>query len=183
MSVEARSPLQAGAIYNVSVQRREGRLRFPAVVRWCHLTGTEPNPKGEVAPVYRAGLDFRDALDEAARQLLEFIRGHVVVELERRLAGRFTLREGENFELGGRNDFEVRKLSRSGMLIHTSFVPDTGSVLELELRQPYPLKVAARVAYFNLVKNQENVVAIGVEFLDPSPEAIATIQKIIEQAL
>ncbi len=183
MSVEAPGALKSGAIYTVSVEGATGRLRFPAIVRWCNLVATAPGTKGDVAPVYRAGLDFRDALDESARQLFEFIRGHIVVELERRLAGRFTVREGEEFAIGARGEFVVRKLSLSGMLIHTAFVPDSGAVLELELRHPVAWKARARVAYVELVKNEENVVQVGLEFLDASPEATAAIQTIIDNSL
>jgi len=183
MSIEAQSALQAGANYTVSVRRREGRLRFPAVARWCHLMGTEESAKGEIVPVYRAGLDFRDALDESARQLLAFIQEHVVVELERRLAGRFTVREGDDIAVGTRGEFEGRTLSLSGMLIETSVVPAVGAVLEVHVRQPHALTARARVAYVEPTPGEDASALLGIEFLELSPAATAAIERTIAEAL
>lgn len=182
LSLATHSPLRAGTRYALRVPRN-GELRFNATVRWCRLVGTEKNSREEVVPVYHAGLDFRDDLDAHARELLSFIESHVVVELERRLAGRFTVSEDTALDIGARGDFVARRLSRSGMLIETDIVPESGAVLQLEVRhERHPWKTGARVAYVAPATGGEKA-QIGIEFLDLSEPAADAVEKVIEEII
>lgn len=182
LSLATHSPLRAGTRYALRVPRN-GELRFNAMVRWCRLVGTEKNSREEVVPVYHAGLDFRDDLDQHARELLSFIESHVVVELERRLAGRFTVSEDTALDIGARGDFVARRLSRSGMLIETDIVPESGAVLQIEVRHDrHPWKTGARVAYVAPAEGGEKA-QIGIEFLDLSEPAADAVEKLIEEII
>ena len=159
----------------------DGVLRFEAVVQWCKLVGTEKNAAGEMGPLYHSGLDFRDQLDQRARELLTFIEDHVVVDLERRIAGRFTVRQDTALDVGARGDFVARRLSRSGMLIETDLVPEPGARLELEVRhERHPWRASARVAHVSAHGDKSE---LGIEFLDLDPPAIAAVEAIIEEVL
>lgn len=175
--------LRSGTRYALRVRSAtdDHELRFEATVRWCRLVGTESNAGGEVLAVYHAGLDFRDQLDQQARALLSFIEAHVVVELERRIAGRFTVETDTVLEIGARGDFVARRLSRTGMLIETELVPERGARLELEVRhERHPWRAIARVAH--IVERGERT-ELGIEFLELDGQAVSAVEAVIEEQL
>jgi hypothetical protein len=183
LSLSTQTALRSGTRYTLRVPSRQGELRFHATVRWCRLVGTERNALDEVVPVYHAGLDFRDELDQQARELLSFIESHVVVELERRLAGRFTVSQDTALEIGARGDFVARRLSRSGMLIETELVPEKDALLKVEVRHDrHPWEARARVAYVAAREGGEGA-ELGIEFLELSEPAASAVQAVIEEVL
>ena len=106
MAIETGSVLKVGGDYWLRLNQDEGPLRFKTNVKWCHLVRNERNAAGESHAVYHAGLDFRDGLDENARQVLTFLEKHIVVEVDRRLTGRFQLAETRAAAIAIRHDFE-----------------------------------------------------------------------------
>src|SRR5262245_24226710 len=91
MLIETGSVLKVGGDYWLRLAQDDGPIRFKTNVKWCRLVRNEKDATGDVRAVYQAGLDFRDGLDENARQVLSFLEKHIVVELDRRLTGRFGL--------------------------------------------------------------------------------------------
>jgi hypothetical protein len=136
LAVETTSMLRLGATYWLRLPRGGDELRFKATVAWCHLERTRKNHQGESVPVYHAGLDFRESLDERTRQMLVFLKEHSILEVGERIAGRFQPRHKLSAELSVRYPFEVRRLSLSGMLIETEFAPELGDTLEMEIDGP-----------------------------------------------
>ena len=136
LAVETTSLLRLGATYWLRLPQGRDELRFQATVAWCHLERTRRNPQGESVPVYHAGLDFRESLDERTRQMLVFLKEHSILEVGERIAGRFQPRHKLSAELSVRYPFEVRRLSLSGMLIETDFAPELGDTLEMEIDAP-----------------------------------------------
>lgn len=183
LELSTQTALRSGTRYFLRVPAADGDLRFHATVRWCRLVGTEKNSRDEVVPVYHAGLDFRDELDQQARELLSFIESHVIVELERRLAGGFTVAADTALEIGARGEFVARRLSRSGMLIVTDVVPEKGALLSLEVRhERHPWKAGGRVAYVS-PRADGAAAEIGIEFVDLSPPAATAVEAVIEEVL
>src|SRR6185503_7562039 len=123
MAIETSSVLKVGGDYWLRLNQDGANLRFKTNVKWCHLVRNERDAAGEQRAVYHAGLDFRDGLDENARQVLSFLEKHVVVEVDRRLTGRFSLARAQTAAIGVRHDFEVRRLSLGGMLVETVWDP------------------------------------------------------------
>src|SRR5687768_11457970 len=91
MAIETGSVLKVGGDYWLRVSPQDGvPLRFKTHVKWCRLVRNERHAGGDVRAVYQAGLDFRDGLDDNARQVLSFLEQNIVVELDRRLTGGFS---------------------------------------------------------------------------------------------
>lgn len=61
LGIETHSPVPVlmHSAFMISDGRRRSTIR--GEVRWCRLTGTVPLPNGEVAPVYRAGIEILDS--------------------------------------------------------------------------------------------------------------------------
>ena len=186
LSLATHSPLRAGTRYALRVPRN-GELRFHAVVRWCRLVGTEKNTREEVVPVYHAGLDFRDGLDEHARQVLAFLEKHIVVEVDRRLTGRFNLAQQRTAAIAVRHDFEVRRLSLGGMMVETVWDPAPDSVVDLEVQTGRGV-VHTRGKVRSVLPaigdpNGPPVFQVGLEFLGLAAEDARSLTALVETLL
>jgi hypothetical protein len=183
MAISTRSMLRVGGTCTLRIPHGGNHLTVPARVMWCRLVGTERAASGEVAPVYQAGLDFRQILDEQAQQMLQLIESSVVVELERRLAGRFKVQVDGPVELQTSQEFEVRRISLSGMLIETALVPEVGAVFDLEIQPDgTAIELRGRVAHVLPNPNGEGS-QVGMEFLALSAEARRALEALIEAQL
>lgn len=134
MAIETGSVLKVGGDYWLRVSPQDGvPLRFKIHVKWCRLVRNERGAGGDVRAVYQAGLDFRDGLDDNARQVLSFLKQNIVVELDRRLTGGFSPAHPRAAALAVHHEFEVRRLSLGGMLVETLWDPAPDSTVDLEL--------------------------------------------------
>lgn len=167
MALETNGYLQFGRRYTVNLDNGERRATLIAKVAWCKLRGTKKNPAGEVVPVYRAGLRFQILASERLHELWEIIRDHAVVEVDDSVFGRFSPERPKVVELDSDYRFSVRKLSLSGMLIETDFVPELEARLPLEVLLPgNPWEALARVVSVpNLGRRSiGELTQVGLEF-------------------
>jgi hypothetical protein len=159
-------------------------LALSAEVKWCRLVQTHRTASGDVVPEYHAGLDFRDSLDQSAKQLLALIESSVVVELERRLAGRFKVTLEDPVQVRTSYEFEVRKISLSGMAIETEMVPEPGKVYDLEIHPDgTPLEARGRIAQVERISEGAERARVGVEFVELSAESRRALEALIEEQL
>lgn len=184
MAIETRTMLKVGGNYHLKIAREGEPLRVKADVRWCHLVRTERLENGEVTPLYKAGIDFRSILDDKARQMLQFIEENIVVELDQRLFGRFHLAGDSSVDLDTDEEFTVRKISLSGMLIETGFTPRADQEFEIEIRpNGEPIEARIRVANVRQVSGEESRTEAGVEFLELGDVDRRRLEKVIERLL
>jgi hypothetical protein len=198
LAVETTSMLRLGAHYVLRLPVTDGELRVDATVEWCHLVGTRRTDAGDSVPVYHAGLDFRESLDDRARQILAFLQEHIVMDINRRLAGRFRPKRAIAAALSTRYPFEVRRLSLSGMLIDTPYAPEVGDQIEMEVDCPTgPFEAVGAVRYVQQ-GSAERVAAAGgaangpiselpwlagVEFAALEPEARDSLTRLIQSLI
>lgn len=182
MAIETRTLLKVGGKYWLRLPNEDGTLRLPAHVKWCHLVRTETTKRGDVVPLYQAGIDFRSVLDEKARQVLQFIESHIIVELDSRMFGRFKIDPGGDVDLGEQQDFRVRRVSLSGMLIETPFLPRLDQVFAMEIRpNGTPFDVRGRVRHVERLKSgEQGVTEVGVEFVNLDSESRRALEALIE---
>ena len=167
MALETNDYLQFGRSYSVNLDHNGHRVTLVATVAWCKLRHTKKNPSGDVVPVFRAGLRFQVLSGERLHELWQIIRDHAVVEVDDSVFGRFAPEQPQVVELDSDYKFSVRKLSLSGMLIETDFVPELEARLPLEVLLPdSPIEALARVASVpNLGRRARGEpTQIGVEF-------------------
>lgn len=186
MALETNSYLHFGRAYTLRLDDDEHSFSLTGTVAWCALKKTIKNDDGEVLPIYRAGLKFEALSSERSRELWELIRSHALVEIEDSVLGRFKVELPTDTELGSSYDFSVRKISLSGMLIETDFVPEMGSSFELQLqldRQRWGIR--GRVASIPRLGRQAlgELTQVGVEFCDLPSDRFSELQRYIESRL
>lgn len=188
MAIETGSVLKVGGDYWLRLAQQDGLpLRFKTNVKWCRLVRNERDAAGEVRAVYQAGLDFRDGLDDNARQVLSFLEQHIVVELDRRLTGRFGLAHPRAAALAVRHDFEVRRLSLGGMLVETVWDPAPDTTVELEVHTGKTVvrtrgKVRSVLPAIGSPGGPPTF-AVGLEFLGLAPEDQRSLAALLETLL
>ncbi len=182
MAVETSGRLNLGRSYSFKLRDGDAEVAIPGRVVWCVLGHTRRAAGGEVAPVYRAGVEFDNVLTDKAQVLVRLIEENAAVRLEKRVFGRFKLEAGEGVSVASQVDFTVRKLSLSGMLVETDFPVTKDSRFPLELRlEDEVVSAIGRVAYVEPQGQQKGreVAHLGFEFIELSKPARVALERFI----
>ncbi len=169
VAVETNVQLVIGRRYEAKIGYRGGFVSAAGTVRRCVLRRTRATEKGEVAPVYEAGIEFDEVLDEAQPELMPIVARSASLQLMPRLHGRFKPDQDETVTLESNVDFEVKRLSLSGLLVESDATPEPDSIIRLELDvSGQKLATAGRVADVSRVRGEGGVwrSQLGIEFLD-----------------
>ncbi len=183
LAVESHQALEIGRKYDLKLHNGREAIDVNVEVQWCHLVRTEPAESGDVAAVYQAGLDFRHVLNDQAHELLRFLEHNVVVDVERRIFGRFKIGLDEPIGLDERHDFLVRQLSFSGMLIETDLTPQVGAAFDIEM-DPDRLHLMTRGKVVHAEPLPQNSgCRAGIQFLHMPAESRESLKELIEGLL
>jgi len=172
MALESSHPLQVGRRYSFRIRDGAELVTLSGVVAWCNLRRTRRVEGDEIVPCYHAGVRFEGVLTTTAEELGRLIEGNAVVEVGQRVFGRFRVEENSPLNVATQVDFEVRKISLSGMLVEAEVEVGLETRVQLEVSLANGLYTCrGRVAYARPPQHPwEKRTQIGVEFLDPPPE-------------
>jgi c-di-GMP-binding flagellar brake protein YcgR len=187
MALETSDYLQVGRSYSLKLKQQDEELSLTGNVAWCRMVGTARAANGDMTAVYSAGLEFENLLSGKARELHRFLGSNAVISLEKRLFGRFRLRESETTDLDHQASFRVEKISLKGMEIDSDTFVEAETVLDLEIRiGRRRLATSGRVAHGNRLEDQPQVEAasrLGIEFLDMDEKTEGAIKDLIRKAI
>lgn len=184
MSIETGNPLKVGRDYSLSLDRDGQPITLSGKVVWCTLVRTTRDERGDVLPIYRAGIHFEDVITGKAGRLLDFIHENAVVSLEKRLFGRFRVETDQSADLGFEADFRVRQISISGMLVETDIAPpvDTRCNMEISLGE-LSFATEVRVVRVQTIEREAPGFSLGVQFTGLSEQARQSLERFIEAEL
>jgi hypothetical protein len=179
VALKADKRLNIGSPYNLRLEVARKSVVVQGVVVWCILSGIRPEGGQEGVPEYSAGLRFTDVLSEKMEELLAFIDEYKVVPEQRLVGVRFAIEARGKALIDYPENYRVKLISLSGMLIEseTSFDAETVHPMELMLPHLPPLHFTGRIA--SLVEVREpppTHFEMGVEFLDMSDEARSRLE-------
>jgi hypothetical protein len=185
-AVRTSTQLQVGRKYNFRLGEGPDSVQLEGKVKWCRLAGTEKRAKGDVVPVYSAGIAFEDILTTTAEKLHLFMEKNVILDLKQRIFGRLKVEARDEIDLETESKFLVKQLSASGMLIITELPPKPESVVELELQlNGQTFESLGRVVYsaeLDLVENELRY-RVGVEFVKPGKDQLRILENFIRNEL
>ena len=173
IAVQTKFQLVVGRKYAVQIGYRSGPVLTTGTVRRCSLRRTRRTEKGEVEPIYEAGIEFDDVLNEKQAEIMPIVAKSASLQLKPRLYGRFRPDEDETVTLKSDLDFEVRRISLSGLLVETESAPEPDAVVSIEIQiDGRPFASAGRIANVSKVSDEEGAhkSQFGVEFLKLSDE-------------
>lgn len=177
-AIETTRRLNIGAEYTLKLEDRGRAVALKGIVVWAVLAEGKKGPRGEVVPVYRAGVEFTETLTGKSLELVEFIESHKK-GLDERLSGlRFKINAPEHAVLRVPLSYNVRKLSLGGMLMESSQALTAGEMfpMEIYLNDGKVITFTGRVASCievpiaraNVPGGSHGVYHIGIEFMDMS---------------
>jgi hypothetical protein len=183
MAVETDTRLRLGRTYSLKLQH-DGDLAVPLMgtVAWCQLRQAKPPSGGEGQIVYVSGLQFEGVLTDKAHEVMAFLKSAAVVSVQTRVCGRFRARFEDTINLNTEYEFEVKKISLTGMLIVTDLVAEQNSLFDMEVQLDDGVcRARGRVAYVRPAspRRTEGAVELGVEFTSISEADRALLMSFI----
>lgn len=181
MSLETGNPLKVGRGYSLNLDRAGETITLTGKVVWCTLVRTTRDERGDVLPVYRAGVHFEDVITGKAGRLLDFIHENAVVSLEKRLFGRFRVETDQSADLGFEAAFRVRQISVSGMLVETDIAPPVDTRCRMEISMgALSFTAEVRVVRVQTVERDTPLFSLGVQFTGLEPDARRAVEQFID---
>ena len=169
VAVETSVQLVIGRRYEAKIGVSGRSVSTAGTVRRCVLRKTRRTASGEVEPVYEGGIEFDDVLDEIQSELMPIVAKSASLQLTPRLHGRFKPDQDETATLESNVDFEVKRLSLSGLLVESEITPEPDSIVSLELEiGGQRFHSTGRVADVSKVRGEGDAQRsqLGIEFLD-----------------
>jgi len=186
IAVRTATQLSVGRDYSFQLGQEADLINLSGKVKWCRLSGTRKLAEGDVVPVYEAGIALDEVFSEKAAEMLQFLKRKVIVDLRSRILGRFNVETEDPVSLESKEDFVVRQLSLSGILIATESLREPESVLELEIRLNGELfRSRARIVHVDEaeVVGERPSYRMGVEFLQVTTEQLQLLEDFIQAEL
>lgn len=168
MAVETHHMVNVDRKYQINLSNGVDTVELTGIVVWSKLVRTERLPTGDVVPVFKAGIKFENLLTDKAKKLLEFIDKNRILKLEHRLHGRFRI-DSKTAKIGYPHDYQIKKISLSGMLIESDIMLDPGLELEFTLKINRSKQIKTRGRVVNIKKDDSrNTYLMGIEFIKMS---------------
>jgi hypothetical protein len=182
MALKTVNRLDIGRGYSLKIRHGAVTVIVKGVVVWSILSGSSTLPSGEHAPVYTAGVKFMESRDQKYEALRNFIDETRLESVENRVSGvRFTPTGERTAELGSPLTVNIKKLSRSGMLVECSDSLPLESLLDVRLEiDGRPVQVQCRVVNFNPLTGSA-FVFMGMEFLKFRRDGKAILDAFVDE--
>jgi len=189
ISLKANRRLNIGSDYTFKLEGRK-TVSLRGTVVWCALTGTRKGTKGEMIPIYSAGMQFKDMAAERITELQYFIESHKIEEVHvtggTRLNIRFHIKDPDNAILIYPDNYIVKTISLGGMLIEClrNFEIESRIPMEMFIHDDNPLKFVGRVASSQVIdKEGQKQYHMGIEFLDLTEKDRKVLSSFIDQSV
>lgn len=184
LAIESPAWLPVGRRYSVTFERRDEPLTVTGSVVWSSLVSTRKTPAGDVAPIYRAGIQFGGALTPRAEGILSFLREGSTFDPEARVFGRFDLPPGVSVTLEARQPVRLAELSLNGGLLEATDALEPGArvLAELDLDGAV-VRPRGRIVHTssNADGNGQQRCRMGVEWTEMDAEDRAVVARFLER--
>lgn len=191
LSLETEKRLNIGNEYTLKIDGKEKAFTVKGTVVWSVLNSSIKNEKGDIVPLYTAGIKFTDVSGEKIKVITDFMQtykmdiDHKINLLSpsgRRMHIRIHVTTPGKAVLNYQEAYKVKNLSLGGMLIESSHPLEVESRLSMDLILPEDKSIIfkGRVASCLQDKDKELVhYDIGIDFVDMSEKDKKFLDKII----
>ncbi len=187
ISIKATNRLNIGEEYALTLEDMEKSISLKGSVVWSALSETRKGSQGEVIPIYKAGLEFRDIPVEKITEILNFVEAHKKEEIytlgSSRLNIRFHISDETTSFLNLPASCRVKKISLGGMLIECVMALEINSriPMELFLHDERAVRFTGRVAScLSLDTGRRKSYDIGIEFLELSDRDMDVLKSFVD---
>jgi len=188
ISIQTEKRMNIGSEYILKIESKGKILPVKGKVVWSFLGESISDTKGNIIPLYTAGMQFTDISEITIQEIALFIEVHKQtidkqVDLfkpnGRRLFIRIHIADPEKAIMHFQENYKVRKISLGGMLIESEHALDIESKLPMEMNLPEDKSIhfSGRVVSCLLIENEVLVhYDIGIDFLDMSEQDRVTLK-------
>ncbi len=164
---------EIGREYSLTIELRGKNLSLNGIVVWSVLSELRAGLRGEMIPIYKAGIKFTDVTAEGAVELTNFIEGQMPRELHKPSGYRQNQRTLPDVPQKSTKKFpetyEGKKISLRGITIESRHELEIENRLHMEifLTGNKAVNFLGKVAFCLMtVAGNEVRYDIGIEFLD-----------------
>lgn len=187
ISLKANRRLNIGSDYTLKLEGIKA-ISLKGTVVWSSLIETMKGSQGEMIPIYSAGMQFNNMSAEKITELQCFIESHKIREVHviggTRLNIRFHIKDPDNAVLICPDNYKVKTISLSGMLVECSRSAEIESRIPMEMfiHEEKPLEFDGRVASCREIdKEDSKKYDIGIEFLNLTEKGREALASFIER--
>lgn len=174
---KANRRLNMGNEYSLKMESRGGELTAKGIIIRSSLSESIRDSRGNIVPVYSAGMQFTDTSEEKIKEIEAFILNNMKyadkqVDLHspsgHRLYVRVSIENPEQSVLKVDENYKVKKISLGGMMIESEHALELESIVPLEIYfvEDNSLKVTGRVVSCIMITDREPMhYNIGMEFI------------------
>lgn len=178
VSLSADRRLDINSEYTLTVSSKGKVFSIKCIVIWAFMKGSKEDSRGNIIPIYTAGMKFKDASNKKIEEIVNFIENHkldVIVDLHglsgQRLNVRVQIEAPENAVLNFHENYKINKIGFGGMQIESKYELGIDKKLPMKIifRGDKDIQFLGRVASCSLAKKMgQEYYDIGVEFLNMS---------------
>jgi hypothetical protein len=184
ISIKADRRLDIGKEYSLKLGETDNIFSLKGNVVWSSISETKKNSRGDLVPIYTAGLKFSNVITDRLMEIITFIEEHKK-DQEHRLSGlRFSINVPGKAILKVPSNYKVVKISMGGMLIKSREPLDIESrfPMEISLPEDSPINFIGRVASCSLIEDDEPVghYDIGIAFMEMPEKDGVRLKKFID---
>jgi len=192
ISLQTEKRLNVGSQYTLKIEGKGKVITIKGMVVWSLLSESIGDTRGNIIPIYKAGMKFIDLSKEKSNEIAQFIEDHKL-DIDKqvdlycpdglRLHVRIRIKNPEKAELKFHESYKVKKLSLGGMLIESEHALETESSLPMEmtLTEDKSIAFSGKVTSCLLMKkNNFEHYEIGINFLDISEKDRAILHDFLK---
>lgn len=180
--LKADKRLNPGSEHILKLKHKDKIISVKSAVVWSLLSELQKNPRGDLIPMYTAGMQFTRVSKETINEIAHFIEEYKKGEDKKvdiyksngsRLYIRFHMVTPEKATLDFHESCKIKQLSLSGMLIESEHAQEIEDRLQMQvfLSEDKPIKLLGRVASCLLISDKDpKHFDIGIEFLEMSKQ-------------
>jgi hypothetical protein len=190
ISLKADRRLDIGSEYTLTVSSKGNVFSIKCIVVWAFVKESKEDSRGNIVPIYTAGMQFKEASSKKIEEIVTFIEDHkrdVLVDLHslsgQRLNVRVQIEAPEYAVVNFHENFKIRKISLGGMLIESTYELAIEHKLPMKIifRGDKPIQFLGRVTSCLQVKKMgKEHYDIGIEFLDMSEHSKEILKEFIQ---
>ena len=191
VSFETDRRLNTGREYTLKIEGKGKPLTVKGIIMRAMLTESIKDSRGNMVPVYNAGMKFMEVSEQQIREIAVFIEKNLKDDYKdadlyspsgRRQYLRVYIESPERSLLKFHESYWVKNISIGGMLIESEFPQEIETVLSLEIffTEDQSMNASGRVVSCSRVQGKELMCYdIGMEFVDMPEQARKTLQEFI----
>jgi hypothetical protein len=194
LSLETEKRLNIGNEYTLKIDSKEKVFTVKGIVVWSVLNNSIKDSKGNIVPIYTAGIKFTNLSDEKINEITDFMQTYkrerdidqkvnLFRSSGRRLYVRIHVTTPEKAVLNYQEAYKLKNLGLGGMLIESSHSLEVESILPMEIIFPEDKSIIfqGRVASCLQKKGKDLMhYDIGINFVNMTEKNKEILHEIIQ---